>query len=167
MRVKFVIICLLMIVLLFMPLATMAQSDTGAPVVSPGDAEADPGDEFELKVSVTANVNGTYRVTFNERSRFTFPGERYAEHNLTNGDAILFKVACKVDDDTPDGDFDITFKVTWEYNGTPQEQTGSVRVTVGEGADPDSGPCGSASMVLVASVFAGSMIFISKRKRRR
>ena len=149
-----------------MPMCTLGQPNPGAPTVAPRDADADPGDEFELKVSVTASVNGTYRVTFNERDRFSFPNEKYAEHNLTKGDAILFAVTCKVDDDAPNGDFNITFKVTWEYNGTPQEQTDSIRVTVGEGADSSDDACGTSSIIGAVSVLAFSVVLIRRRKRR-
>jgi hypothetical protein len=167
MRVKFFIICFFAIVLIFLPMCTLGQSNPGAPTVTPRDAEVNPGDEFELKVSVTANMNGTIRVTFNDRDRFSFPGDKYAEHNLTKGDAILFEVTCKVDDDAPDGDFNVTFKVTWEYNGTPQEHTDATRVTVGEGADSSDDPCGPSSVIGAVSVLAGSVVLIRRRKRRK
>ena len=166
MRVKFFIICLMAIVLIFLPMCTLGQPNQGAPTVTPRDVKVNPGDVFELKVSVTANMNGTYRVTFNERDRFSFPAEKFAEHNLTKGDAILFEVKCKVEDKTPDGDFNVTYKVTWEYNGTPQEHTDAIRVTVGEGADSSSDPCGTSSVIAAVSILAGSVVLIRRRKRR-
>ncbi|WP_455391511.1 hypothetical protein [[Eubacterium] cellulosolvens] len=165
MRIKYLLIGLLALVLILLPMCTLGESKPGAPTVVPKEAEVDPGDEFELKVSVTASINGTHRVTFIERDRFSFPGEKFAEHNLTKGDAILFKVNCKVDDDAPDGDFNITFKVTWEYNGTPYEHTDAVRVTVGEGGDVDDNPCGSAMIIGGLGIIAFSVLVIRRRKR--
>lgn len=166
MHAKYLIIGLLGMVLILMPMCTLGQGPN-APIVSPKDADVDPGDVFDLKVSVTAKVNGTYRVTFDERSRFSFPGNRSQEHELTKGDAILFKVPCKVDDGAPDGDFNISFTVTWEYNGTPYEHTDTLRITVGEGADVNENPCESSIIIAGVSVLAFSLVLIKQRKHRK
>lgn len=156
--------------MILMPMLTAGEAPPGAPSVVPSDVEVDPGEEFELKVSVTANVNSTHRVTFTERDRFSFPSEKYQEHNMTKGDAILFKVSCKVASDAPDGDFNLTYQVTWEFNGTPYELSDTIRVTIGEGADKDSdsndNPCGSALIIAGVSVLAFSVVLINQRKRR-
>jgi len=165
MRVKYFVIGLLALLLIIMPISVVGGGETHAPTVTPKDAETDPGEEFELKVSVVAKINSTYRVTFNEKDRFSFPELNYQEHNITKGDGILFKILCKVDDDAPDGDFNLTFKVTWEYNETTYSDNGAVSVTVGEGATVEDGPCESSIFIGVVAVLASSVLLIRRRKR--
>lgn len=167
MRAKCYVICVLVLMLILISTSTWGEPTPGKPKVDPKDAEAKPGEKFELKVAITANVNGTHRVTFIERTQFSFPDLKYQEHNLTKGDAILFKVNCKVNDDTPDGDFNITFKVKWEYNGTSNDYSDTLRVTVGEGADEDKDKgtgCESAWIISSIGILAFSILLIKRRK---
>lgn len=165
MRVKYFVIGLLALFLILTPISALGGGEPHAPTVTPKDAETDPGEEFELKVSVIAKVNSTYRVTFNEKDRFSFPELNYQEHNISKGDGILFKILCKVDDDAPDGDFNLTFKVTWDYNETTYSDDGTLTVTVGEGATVEDGPCESSMFIGGIAVLACAVLLIRRRKR--
>ena len=54
------------------------------------------------EVSVLAHMNTTYNVSFAPRSRFSYPGDTWQVHQMEEGDAILFKVPCLVEEGTPE-----------------------------------------------------------------
>ncbi len=137
------------------------------PEITPHEAEVAPGDTFNLEVSVQAWANSTYTVTFADRTRFSYPGVRSQTHDMTESDAILFKVPCTVDSDTPDGDFFIAFKVSWEDNGTAQEVETQVKVIVGEGAGTGDSVCTTSVMVASAALLAFPLLVVGRRNGDR
>jgi hypothetical protein len=148
------------------PIAAMGVESDGKPVITPQPVSVNAGDTFDLEVSIQAWADANYTVTFQNRSRFSFPGPRNETQSMTTGDAILFRVGCEVEDGAPDGDFPLAFKVTWEVNGTEYSEEGELRVTVGEGAGTDEFPCESMAMVATVSVLAFSMLMVSQRAGR-
>jgi hypothetical protein len=156
---------MLAMLLTIAPLAVSGDETDGLPEITPQPVTTDPGQEFNLDVSVRAWMNSTYTVTFQDRDRFNFTGPRNETHSMTAGDAILFRVVCWVEDDTPNGDFTISFKVTWDDNGTAREQEGSVSVRVGEGSGTGD-ICTGAMVVAPLSVLAFSIMMVGTRRRR-
>lgn len=162
------IVAMLLVSMLFAAAPTVIGSETdGKPVLTHHPIEVKPGDTFDLELSVQVWVNSSYTVTFAERTRFTFPGAREQTHVMTEGDAILFKVQCEVDSDAPDGDFPIAFKLTWEDNGTAEEEIGEVVVVVGEGAGTTDSTCTSSIIVVVPAIIAFSLLIVMQRGGRR
>ena len=137
------------------------------PEITPHEAGVAPGDTFNLEVSVQAWVNSSYTIAFADRSRFSYPGPRSQTHVMAASDAILFKVQCAVEADTPDGDFFIAFKVSWEDNGTAQELEGQVRVIVGEGAGTDENQCTTSIMVASTALLAFPLLIVRRRGGRK
>ena len=166
MRVKYLLICFLALLLIIVQMSNVAGLKPGEPSLTPKDVNVDPGDDFDLKVGVLAHANGTYVVRFFSKERFSFPDLNFKEHNISKGDAVLFEVPCMVDDDAPDGNYNITFEVSWEYNDTDYSITDSLRVTVGEGAEDDgSVSCESAIIIAGVSVLAFLVLVIKRRKQ--
>ena len=165
MRTLKLIAAMLALLLAIAPLAVSGDEADGLPEITPQPVETDPGQEFNLDVSLRAWVNSTYTVTFQDRDRFNFTGERHETHAMTAGDAILFRVVCLVEEDTPNGDFSISFKVTWDDNGTAREMEGTVQVRVGEGAGTDD-ICTGAMVAAPISVLAFSLLMVGTRRRR-
>ncbi len=159
---------MLLVSMLFAAAPTVIGSETdGKPVLTHHPIEVAPGTTFDLELSVQVWVNSSYTVTFADRTRFTFPGARAETHVMTEGDAILFKVQCEVDSDAPDGDFPIAFKLTWEDNGTAEEENGEVMVVVGEGAGTTDSTCTTSIMIVASSVIAFSLLIVRQRGGRR
>jgi hypothetical protein len=162
------IVALLLVSMLFAAAPTVIGTETdGKPVLTIHPIEVAQGATFDLELSVQAFVNSSYTVTFAERTRFTFPGVRTQTHVMTEGDAILFKVQCAVDDDAPDGDFPVAFKLTWEDNGTAQEENGEIVVVVGEGAGTTDSFCTSSIMIVASAIIAFSLLIVRQRGGRR
>jgi len=162
------IFALLLVTMLFAAAPTVFGTETdGKPVLTNHPLEVQPGDSFDLELSVQAWENSSYTVTFAERTRFTFPGARAQTHVMTEGDAILFKVQCAVDDDAPDGDFPVSFKLTWEANGTAQEEVGDVMVVVGDGAGTTDSFCTSSIMIVASAVIAFSLLIVRQQGGKR
>ena len=159
---------MLLVSLLFAAAPTVIGDETyGQPVLTHHPIDVESGVTFDLELSVQAWVNSSYTVTFAERTRFTFPGARTQTQVMTAGDAILFKVQCEVDSDAPDGDFPIAFKLTWEDNGTAEEQVGEVIVVVGEGAGTTDSTCTSSIIVVAPAIIAFSLLIVRQRGGRR
>jgi hypothetical protein len=156
---------LLALLLAIVPFTATADETDGLPEITPQPVETDPGQEFNLDVSVRAWVNSTYTVTFQDRDRFNFTGPRNETHSMTAGDAILFRVVCIADEDTPNGDFSIAFKVEWDDNGTAREQEGSVSVRVGEGSGTGD-ICTGVMVAAPLSVLAFSLMIVGTRRLR-
>jgi len=154
--------------MLFAAAPTVIGDETdGKPVLTIQPIKVEPDDTFDLELSVQSWVNSSYTVTFAERTRFSFPGARAQTQVMTAGDAILFKVQCKVADDAPDGDFPIAFKLTWDDNGTAQEEEGEVIVVVGEGAGTTDSFCSSSIMIVSPAIIAFSLLIVRQRGGRR
>jgi len=138
-----------------------AVGDDGVPEVSPQPAQVDAGQEFDLEVSVLAHANGTYRVTFDPTSQFSFPGPKFQEMAMVSDDAAIFKVRCAVDANAPSDDYELMFNLTWAQNGTTRSVPGIVKVTVGGGSGGDL--CTTTAMVAAASVVA--LVLAAGRRR--
>jgi hypothetical protein len=163
-----VIIAMLLVSMLFAAAPTVIGNETdGKPMLTHNPIEVEPGDTFDLELSVQAWVNSSYTVTFAERTRFSFPGARAQTQVMTTGDAILFKVQCEVESDAPDGDFPVAFKVTWDDNGTAEEMDGEVMVVVGEGAGTTDSFCTSSIMIVAPAIIAFSLLIVRQRGGRR
>src|SRR5512137_2466808 len=104
--------------LLLAPLGAAAGGDDGVPDVSPQPAQVDAGEEFDLEVSVLAHANGTYRLTFDPRTTFTFPGPPFQEMAMVPDDSAIFRVRCAVDAGAPSDNYKLMFNLTWTHNGT-------------------------------------------------
>jgi hypothetical protein len=135
--------------------------DDGVPEVSPQPAQVDAGQEFDLEVSVLAHANGTYRITFDPLSQFSFPGPLFQEMAMVSDDAAIFKVRCAVDAGAPSDDYELMFNLTWTQNSTTRSVPGTVKVTVGGGSGGDL--CTSTAMVAAASVAA--LVLAAGRRR--
>jgi hypothetical protein len=161
-----VIAGLLVLIIAFTPLAALGDEVDGKPEITPQMAQVNAGDSFDLEVSVLAWADGNYTVTFQERSRFTFPGIKSETQTMASGDAILFQVRCEVDSGTPDGDFPIDYIVSWDVNGTVDQLEGQVEVKVGEGAGSDS-PCESIILLAPVAVVSFGVLLVGNRRNRR
>jgi hypothetical protein len=151
--------------LLTVPLATVGDEADGKPVATPQSINVEAGDAFDLELPVQAWTDANHTVRFLDRTRFTFPGSMSQTHTMVSGDAILFKVACRVDDDTPDGDFPVAFEISWDDNGTERKTYGEVKVVVGEGAG-NGNICTSIMMVAAPAVLAFSVLIVQRRGSR-
>jgi hypothetical protein len=136
----------------------------GVPEVTPQPVQANAGDSLDLEVSVLAHANGTYRATFDARQWFSFPGLAFVEYRMSDGDSIIFKVRCKVDSSTPNGEFPVMFNLTWTAGNATHNLPGTVKVTVGQGTGKSS--CTSAIVVGCASVTA-LVAAVGRRRQRR
>jgi hypothetical protein len=145
----------------------MAAAQESEPTITPHPVGVNAGDTFDLEVSVLAHLNTTYNVSFAPRSRFSYPGDTWQVHNMTEGDAILFKVRCTVEDGTPDGDFNIAFKVSWLDNTTWKELEEELQVTVGEGARGDDDICSSVIPMTAAAVLGMSVLMVRRSGTRK
>jgi hypothetical protein len=156
---------LVTLLLVVSPLAVLGDEADGLPELTPQPVETDAGQEFNLDVSVRAWVNSTYTVTFQERDRFNFNGPRSETQDMLAGDAILFRVVCRAEEGTPNGDFSISFKVTWDDNGTAREQEGTVSVRVGEGSGTGD-ICTGIMVAAPVSLLAFSLLMVGTGRRR-
>ncbi len=155
-------LAMISVIALLTPIGAIAgTSSDGVPEVSPQPAQVDAGEEFDLEVSVLAHANGSYRVTFDPRSRFTFPGPPFLEMAMVPDDAAIFKVRCAVGADAPSDDYELMFNLTWTHNGTTRSVPGTVKVTVGGGPGGDA--CASTAMVAAAS--AAAIVMAAGRRR--
>lgn len=164
-RTRVALAALLISVLVAVPGATLASEADGRPVASPQPMSVNPGDAFELEVPVQAWTSANHTVTFIERTRFTFPGPLSQTHFMEPSDAILFKVPCRVDDDTPDGEYRVAFEVSWDAGGETRKAFGEVEVVVGEGTGDDLN-CDSAMVVAGPAVLAFSLLVVQRRRCR-
>jgi hypothetical protein len=154
---------LLVAALLASAAAAVGSQADGRPEPSPQSISVTPGESFDLEVPVQAWADSNYTLTFLERTRFTFPGERSQTYFMESSDAILFKVPCRVDDDTPDGNYNFAFEVSWDAGGGTEKVFGELEVVVGEGAgDPLS--CESILVVAAPSVLAFSLLVVHRRR---
>jgi len=162
-RMGAVLATVVVLVLLVMPAAALASQSDGKPVPSPQDITVSPGDRFELEVPVQAWADGNYTVTFLERTRFSFPGERFQTYSMESGDAILFKVPCQVEDGTPDGEYQMAFEVKWNASGVDQKIFDEITIVVGEGTG-DVSICNTMVMVAAPAVLAFSLLIVQRRR---
>jgi len=162
-RTGAVLAALLVAGLLVVPAATLASQSDGKPVPSPQDITVNAGDRFELEVPVQAWATGNYTVTFMERTRFSFPGERSQAHSMESGDAILFKVPCQVEDGTPDGEYQMAFEVKWDASGADQKIFDEITIVVGEGTG-DVSICNTMVLVAAPAVLAFSLLLVQRRR---
>ncbi len=154
---------LVLLLLVSVPAAAMASQSDGKPVPSPQDITVNAGESFELEVPVQAWATGNYTVTFMERTRFSFPGTMSKTHEMESGDAILFKVPCRVDDGTPDGEYQMAFEVKWDASGVDKKLFDEITIVVGEGTG-DQNICASMVMVAAPAVLAFSMLIVQRRR---
>jgi len=156
-------IAMIATIALLAPIGALAGAggDDGVPEVSPQPAQVDAGQEFDLEVSVLAHANGTYRVTFDPVSQFTFTGPRFQEMAMVSDDVAIFRVRCAVDAGAPSDDYELMFNLTWTQNATTRSVPGTVQVTVGGGADGDL--CTTTAMVAAASV-AALVLAVGRRR---
>ena len=158
---------ILALLLVFSSFAAMGTEEDGQPVITPHPVTVEAGASFDLEVSVQAWANSSYTVTFENRTRFSFPGARLETQVMAIGDAILFKVRSTTEADTPDGDFPLAFKLTWTEANVTKTIEANVTVVVGEGAGTDNSPCESMVMVGSVSVLAVAMAVGGGRVGRR
>jgi hypothetical protein len=158
------LVALLLVLALLASAAAAAGSEAdGKPEPSPQSISVNPGEAFELEVPVQAWADSNYTVTFMERTRFTFPGDRSQTYFMESSDAILFKVPCRVDDDAPDGNYKFAFEVAWQEDDETEKVFGELEVVVGEGAG-DPLTCESILMVAAPSVLAFSLLMVHRRR---
>jgi hypothetical protein len=163
-KIKNALAALLLIVALIASAAAVAGSEAdGKPEPSPQSITVNPGEAFELEVPVQAWADSNYTVTFMERTRFSFPGERSKTYFMESSDAILFKVPCQVDGDTPDGEYKFAFEVAWQVGNETEKVFGELEVVVGEGTG-DPFACESILMVAAPSVLAFSLLMVHRRR---
>ncbi|NIP34816.1 MAG: hypothetical protein GWN18_07725, partial [Thermoplasmata archaeon] len=108
-------------------------------------------------------ATSNYTVTFLERTRFSFPAALNKTHYMESSDAILFKVPCQVNEDTPDGEYRVAFEISWDVDGDTNKVFGEVEVVVGEGTG-DGLTCDSAIMVAGPAVLAFSVLMVQRRR---
>ncbi len=145
------------------PATVMASEADGKPEASPQPISVNAGEAFDLEVPLQAWADSNYTVAFMERTRFSFPGPLSQTHYMESSDAILFKVPCRVEDDTPDGEYRVAFEVAWEVGGETEKVFGEVEVVVGEGTG-DGLTCNSMILVSSASVLAFSLLMVQRRR---
>jgi len=154
---------LLLAILLTTPMAAMGSEADGKPEPSPQPITVNAGDTFDLEVPIQAWADSNYTVTFLERTRFSFPGARSKTHEMVSSDAILFKVPCVVDTDTPDGEYRMAFEISWDADGQPKKVFGEVEIVVGEGTG-DGLDCASAIVVAAPAVLAFSLLIVQRKR---
>ncbi len=163
-KMKRAITALLLIsMLVTIPMAALGSETDGRPEASPQPISVNAGERFELEVPVQAWATSNYTVTFMERTRFAFPGSLSQTYYMESSDAILFKVPCQVDEDTPDGEYRVAFEISWDVDGETKKVFGEVEVVVGEGTG-DGLTCGSAFMVAGPAVLAFSLLMVQSRR---
>ncbi len=145
-----------------MALQPSAAAQDTEPTITPHPVGVNAGDTFDLEVSVMAHMNTTFNVSFAPRSRISYPGKAWQVHDMEEGDAILFKVKCTVEEGTPDGDFKVPFKVSWLDNTTWRELEEELVITVGEGARGDGDICTSIIPMMAASAVGMSVLVVRR-----
>jgi hypothetical protein len=162
-RTNALVAMLLVLTLVASASFTAGSEADGKPEPSPQSITVNAGEAFELEVPVQAWADSNYTLTFMERTRFSFPGERSKTYFMESSDAILFKVPCKVDDDTPDGEYKFAFEVAWQVGNDTRKIFGEAEVVVGEGTG-DPFACESILMVAAPSVLAFSLLMVHRRR---
>jgi hypothetical protein len=148
--------------LIIAPLGVLGSESDGKPVTSPQSITVSAGDTFDLEVPVQAWADSNYTVTFMERTRFSFPGNRSQTHQMSSSDAILFRVSCLVDEETPDGEYRMAFEVTWKVGEEDKKVFDEIEIVVGEGTGGND--CSSVIMVAGPSVLAFSLLIVQRRR---
>ncbi len=143
--------------------STAASAEDGAPDVTAQPAQVDAGDTFDLEVSVRAHANGSYRVTFDPRQYFSFPGIDFQEVMMVPDDTHIFRVPCRAAVATPDDEYVMLFNLTWTVNATERKVPGTLTITVGQGNGEDM--CTSSVMVGCAAVAAPVALVRTRRHR--
>ena len=141
-----------------------ASAEDGVPDVAAQPAQVAAGDTFDLEVSVLARANGTYRVAFDQRQYFSFPGSNLQEVRMLPGDSHIFRVQCRVAIATPDDEYVMLFNLTWTVNGTERKVPGTLTVTVGQGEGEDV--C-TSSIILACAAAVAPVALVSTRRWRR
>ncbi|UCC93330.1 MAG: hypothetical protein JSW25_01265 [Thermoplasmata archaeon] len=149
-------------ILLTLPMTVLGSESDGKPEASPQPISVNAGDSFELEVPIQAWADSNYTVTFMERTRFSFPGDRSKTHHMAVSDAILFKVPCSVDEDTPDGEYKVAFEISWNVDGTDKKVFGEVEVVVGEGTGDVT--CNTMIMLVAPAILAFSLLIVQRRR---
>jgi hypothetical protein len=154
-------VALALLALLVAPAPTSA--DDGVPEVTAQPAQVDAGETFDLEVSVHANANGTYRVAFDARQYFSFPGAGFQEVMMVPDDTHIFRVPCRVAMAAPDDEYVMLFNLTWTVNGTERKVPGTLTVTVGQGED---GEVCTTSVMLACAAAVAPLALVRSRRRR-
>jgi hypothetical protein len=152
---------LLLLALLLAPMS--ASGDDGVPEVTAQPAQVDAGATFDLEVSVHASANGTYKVVFDTRQYFSFPGADFQEVRMVPDDTHIFRIPCRVAMATPDDEYVMLYNLTWTINGTDRKVPGTLTVTVGQGQDEEL----CTSSVMLACAAAVTPIALVRARRRR
>ena len=162
MRTTTIIAGILLALMMTSPMAVLGSESDGKPEATPQSINVNAGDSFELEVPIQAWADSNHTVTFIERTRFSFPGSTATTHEMASSDAILFKVPCSVDEDTPDGNYRMAFEVTWKVGDEEKKVFGEVEIVVGEGTGDST--CSSAIMVAAPAVLAFSLLIVQRRR---
>ncbi len=162
-RKSAIVATLLLIGMLTTSMAVSGSEADGKPEASPQPITVNAGETFDLEVPVQAWAPANYTVTFIDRTRFSFPGSTSQTFRMETSDAILFKVPCQVEEDTPDGEYRMAFEVSWNDGNGTRKVFGEVEIVVGEGTG-DPLTCTSILVVGASSVLAFSLLMVQRRR---
>jgi hypothetical protein len=142
--------------------ATSSIGEDVAPEVTAQPAQVDVGEAFNLEVSLYAHANGTYRVTFEARRGFSFPGPPFQEVMLVPEDTHIFRVRCSVDEETPSDVYRMVYNLTWTTNGTTRQLPGTLQVTVG--GKPGGDEVCTSSNIMACAAATGGLAMVWRRR---
>ncbi|MCK5254228.1 MAG: hypothetical protein KAQ96_14815 [Thermoplasmata archaeon] len=161
-RTTTILAVILLALMLTSPMAVLGSESDGKPVATTQSINVNAGDSFELEVPIQAWTDSNHTVTFKVRTRFSFPGSTATTHEMVSSDAILFKVPCSVDEDTPDGDYRMAFEITWKVGDEEKKVFDELEIVVGEGTGDSN--CDTAIMVAAPAVLAFSLLIVQRRR---
>jgi hypothetical protein len=169
-----------MILILVMILLTFAgYASAGIPEVSANNRySVEPDEEFDLVIIIDSHGEANYTVEVTLHPRFEF-SSNVGDMEVTNNsaeitylgydtDSIRFEFPMMAKNETPEGDYNVPYKVFWNgsetsFNLTSVEE-GTVRVSVGEGGS--EGGCNTAGLLVLPIAGLGTSYVVDKKKKR-
>jgi hypothetical protein len=172
---KGLVICLLIIIFC----VSVGIASAGVPTIHANDIfSIEPGDEFEVEVFIECHaVEANYTVNVTLHPRFQFVEEESdmiisgTNASITylgyDTDELRFEFPMMALNDTPEGDYNIPYRVYWNGSETSfvftLVESDTVQVSVGEGGDS---AC-STTDSLILPIFGISIAFGIFKKQKR
>ena len=138
----------------------------------------EPEEEFNLVIIIDSHADANYTVEVSLHPHFEF-SENIGDMIITNNsayiiyigydtDSIRFEFPMMAKNATPEGDYNIPYKVFWggsetSFNLSSVEE-GTVRVSVGEGGS--EGGCNSTGLLVLPFAGLGTTYVIDKKRKR-
>jgi hypothetical protein len=151
----------------------------GVPTIKTAEVKnIEPEELFEIEIIVESHAVSNYTVEVTLHPRFKFAGNE-SDMNITGDtasitidgidtDVLRFEFPMMAKNDTPEGEFNIEYRVYWNgtETGFTKELVESDKVTVSIGEGGDTGPCSSSGLLVLPLLCVGVAFLIIKKENR-